>query len=154
MRYKWQIKFSSINYSCEGPSRTWSCARLIYQFYTLQRLCIFTHNSYYPSIMGSRIPYTSTEEARQGSTTRPLQSSTSFRKPATDSKKVDIGNPRPKSRHSMIDPRTSLYRSSPTALAPFEQGSPPLAFLINHPRASYTTLVVALFSRVVAPCSN
>jgi hypothetical protein len=28
-------------------------------------------------------PYTSTKEARQGNTTRPLQNSTSFRKPAT-----------------------------------------------------------------------
>jgi hypothetical protein len=28
-------------------------------------------------------PYTSTEETRQGTTMRPLQSSTSFRKPAT-----------------------------------------------------------------------
>jgi hypothetical protein len=38
---------------------------------------------------------------------------------------------------------------SPTTLAPFGQGSPPLAFLISQPRASHTTLVVALFSRVV-----
>nr|ACN27060.1 unknown [Zea mays] len=30
-----------------------------------------------------RTPYTSTEEARQGSTTRPFQSSTSMREPAT-----------------------------------------------------------------------
>jgi hypothetical protein len=30
-----------------------------------------------------RTPYTSTKEARQGTTTRPLESSTSFRKPAT-----------------------------------------------------------------------
>jgi hypothetical protein len=35
-----------------------------------------------------RTPYTSTEEARQGSTTRPLQSSTSFRKPAIVSRKL------------------------------------------------------------------
>jgi hypothetical protein len=40
---------------------------------------------------------------------------------------------------------------SPTALAPFGYGSYPLAFLVNQPRASHTTLVVALFSRVVAP---
>jgi hypothetical protein len=32
-----------------------------------------------------RTPYTSTKEARQSSTTRPFQSSTSSRKPATDS---------------------------------------------------------------------
>jgi hypothetical protein len=37
----------------------------------------------------------------------------------------------------------------PTALAPFGYVSPPLAFLISHSRASHTTLVVALFSRVV-----
>jgi hypothetical protein len=28
-------------------------------------------------------------------------------------------------------------------------GRPPLAFLISHPRAFHTTLIVALFSRVV-----
>jgi hypothetical protein len=38
---------------------------------------------------------------------------------------------------------------SPTALAPFGYGSHSLAFLIRQPRASHTTLVVALFSRVV-----
>jgi hypothetical protein len=37
---------------------------------------------------------------------------------------------------------------SPTALAPFRLGSHPLAFLVSQPRASHTTLVVALFSRV------
>jgi hypothetical protein len=43
----------------------------------------------YPQLMLSirhgvvRAPYTSTKEARQGNTTRPLQSSTTFRKPAT-----------------------------------------------------------------------
>jgi hypothetical protein len=38
-------------------------------------------------------PYTSTKEARQGNTTRPLQSSTSFRKPATVSRKSNVGIP-------------------------------------------------------------
>jgi hypothetical protein len=33
-------------------------------------------------------PYTSTKEARQGNTTRPLQSSTSFKKPATVYRKL------------------------------------------------------------------
>jgi hypothetical protein len=56
-----------------------------------------------------RTPYTSTKEARQGTTTRPLQSSSSFRKPATVSRKGNIGMPRPKSHRNMIDPRTSLY---------------------------------------------
>jgi hypothetical protein len=35
-----------------------------------------------------RTLYTSTKEARQGTTTRPLQSSTSFRKPATLYRKI------------------------------------------------------------------
>jgi hypothetical protein len=39
--------------------------------------------SCYPFANRSCIPYTSTMEARQGNTMRPLQSSTSFRKPAT-----------------------------------------------------------------------
>ena len=43
---------------------------------------------------------------------------------------------------------------SHTGLAPFGYGSPPLAILISQSRASQTTLVVTLFSRVVAPCSN
>jgi hypothetical protein len=49
----------------------------------MQRLRIFTHKSCYPSAKRRTIPYTSTEEARQGNITRPLQSSTSFRKAAT-----------------------------------------------------------------------
>jgi hypothetical protein len=72
-----------------------------------------------PICQGSLISYISTEETRQCSTTRPLQSLTSFRKPATVSEKGNIGIPRPKSHRSMIDPRTSLYRGSSTALAPF-----------------------------------
>jgi hypothetical protein len=40
---------------------------------------------------------------------RPLQSSTSFKKPATVSRMGNIGIPRLKSHRSMIDPRTSLY---------------------------------------------
>jgi hypothetical protein len=39
-------------------------------------------------------PYTSTKEARQGNTTRPLQSSNSFRKPATVYWKRNAGIPR------------------------------------------------------------
>jgi hypothetical protein len=84
----------------------------------------------------------------QGSPTRPLQSSTSFRKPATVSEKGNIGIPHLKSHRSMIDSRTSLYRSSSTALAPFGFGSPPLPFLISQPRASHSTLVVARLSQV------
>jgi hypothetical protein len=117
--------------------------------YTMQRLHIFTHKSSYSSVTGSWIPYTSTEEARQDSTARPLQSFTSFRKPATVSEKSNIGTPRPKSHRSMIGPRNSLYRSFSTALAPFGEGSPPLVFLISQPWASHTILVVTLFSRVI-----
>jgi hypothetical protein len=53
-----------------------------------------THKSCHPSAKGSRLPYTSTKEARQGNTTRPLPSSTSFRKPATVSRKSNAGIPR------------------------------------------------------------
>jgi hypothetical protein len=67
----------------------------------------------------SWIPYISTEETRQGSTTTPLQSYTSFRKPATVFEKGDIEIPRPKNHRSIIDSRTSLYRNSPTALDSF-----------------------------------
>jgi hypothetical protein len=94
-------------------------------------------------------PFISAEETRQGSTTRPLQSSTSFRKPATVFEESDIAIPRLKSHRSMINPRTSLYWQLPYRPCPFRVGSPLLAFLISQPRASHTTLVVALFSRVV-----
>jgi hypothetical protein len=63
-------------------------ARLVYQFYTLEVAHL------YPQVMlpifhgVDRTPYTSTKEARQGTSTRPLQSSTSFRKPATVSRKL------------------------------------------------------------------
>src|SRR5688572_16782609 len=68
-----------------------------------------THKSCYPSIKRRPIPYTSTEEARQGNTTRPLQSSTSFRKPATVYGKSTCKNP-PSDRHrSKIILRTSLH---------------------------------------------
>jgi hypothetical protein len=53
-----------------------------------------------------RAPNTSNEEARY---TRPLQSSTSFRKHTTVSKERNIGIPRLKSHLSKINPRTSLY---------------------------------------------
>jgi hypothetical protein len=53
-----------------------------------------THKSCYPSAKGSRLPYTSTKEARQGNTTRPLPSSTSIRKSSTVSRKSNAGIPR------------------------------------------------------------
>jgi hypothetical protein len=79
----------------------------------------FTHKSCYPSAKGSWIPYTSTKEARQGNTTRPLQSFTSFRKPATVSKEHNEGIPRPKSHRSKINPRTSLHWQLPYCTCPF-----------------------------------
>jgi hypothetical protein len=54
----------------------------------------------YPQVMlpichgVDQTPYTSTKEARQGTTMRPFQSSTSLRKPATVSRKRSIGIPR------------------------------------------------------------
>jgi hypothetical protein len=54
----------------------------------------------YPQVMlpichgVDRTPCTSTKEARQGNTTRPLQSSNSFRKPAIVSRKHNAGIPR------------------------------------------------------------
>jgi hypothetical protein len=68
-----------------------------------------------------RTPYTSTKEARQGSTTRPFQSSTSSRKPATDSGRRKHRNPLSEKLYKQFDPRTSLYSSSDTSpLAPSE----------------------------------
>jgi hypothetical protein len=91
-----------------------------------------------------RAPYTSTKEARQGSTTRPLQSSTGFRKPATVSRKLQCRDPSPDRHRSKSNPRTSLHWPLPYCPCPYR-----LAFLVSQPRASHTTLVVALFSRVV-----
>ena len=62
-----------------------------------------------------RAPYTSTKEARQGNTTRPLQSSTSFQKPATVYEKSNCRNPSSDCHRSKINPRTSLHAYSPTA---------------------------------------
>jgi hypothetical protein len=56
-----------------------------------------------------RIPYTSTEEARQGSTSRPFQSSTSSRIPTTVSGRRKHRNPTSERPSQHFDPRTSLY---------------------------------------------
>jgi hypothetical protein len=48
-----------------------------------EEVVLFTHKSCYPFDKGSRILFISTEETRQCPTTRPLQSSTSLRKPDT-----------------------------------------------------------------------
>jgi hypothetical protein len=68
-----------------------------------------THKSCYPSAKRRPISYTSTEEARQGNTMRPLQSSTSFRKPATVYGKSICKNPLSDRHRSKINPRTSLH---------------------------------------------
>jgi hypothetical protein len=66
-----------------------------------------------------RTPYTSTEEARQGSTTRPFQSSASLRKPATDLGQRKHRNPSSEKLYRKFDPRTFLYSSSDASpLAP------------------------------------
>jgi hypothetical protein len=78
-----------------------------------------THKRCYPSSKESWIPYTSTKEASQGNTTKPLESSTSFQKPATVSGKSTCKNPSSDRHCSKINPRTSLHAYSPTALAPF-----------------------------------
>jgi hypothetical protein len=61
-------------------------------------------------------PYTSTKEAIQGSTTRPFQSSTSLRKPATDSGRRKHRNPSSEKLYRQFNPRTSLYSSSDASL--------------------------------------
>jgi hypothetical protein len=147
MQCKWPVKFNSISYSCEGPRRSWPWARLIYRFYTLQRLHIFNHKSCYPSAKGLWIPYTYSKKARQGNTTGHLQSSTSFRKPTTVLESAMQGSSVwPPSQQNQPEnlptPTTPLL---PFPLSPFGKGSPPLAFLISQPRASHTTLLVALF---------
>jgi hypothetical protein len=52
--------------------------------------------------------YTFTKEARQGRTTRPFQSPTSSRKPATDSRRKHM-NPSSEKLYRQFHPRTSLY---------------------------------------------
>jgi hypothetical protein len=66
-----------------------------------------------------RAPYTSTKEVRQGNTTRPLQSSTSFRKPATVYRKLQCRDPLPDLHRSKINQGLPYTDHSPTALAPF-----------------------------------
>jgi hypothetical protein len=66
-----------------------------------------------------RTSYTSTKEARQGTTTRPLQSSTSFRKPTTVSRKLQCRDPSPDCHLSKSTQGPPYTDHSPTALAPF-----------------------------------
>jgi hypothetical protein len=64
-------------------------------------------------------PYTSTKEARQGTTMRPLQSSTSFRKPATVLGSSNAGIPRLTAIAAKSTQGPPYTDHSPTALAPF-----------------------------------
>jgi hypothetical protein len=66
-----------------------------------------------------RAPYTSTKEARQGNTMRPLQSSTSFRKPATVIGSSNAGIPRMTAIAAKSTRGPPYTDHSPTALAPF-----------------------------------
>jgi hypothetical protein len=66
-----------------------------------------------------RTPYTSTKEARQGTTTRPLQSFTSFRKPATVLGSSNVGTPRLTTIAAKSTQGPPYIDHSPTALAPF-----------------------------------
>jgi hypothetical protein len=73
---------------------THDCEHGWYTSFTLYR-----GGTLYPQVMLPichgvvRTPYTSTKEARQDNTTRPLQSSTSFRKPATVSRERNVEYP-------------------------------------------------------------
>jgi hypothetical protein len=66
-----------------------------------------------------RAPYTSTKEARQGNTMRPLQSSTSFRKPATVLGSSNAGIPRLTAIVAKSTQGPPYTDHSPTTLAPF-----------------------------------
>jgi hypothetical protein len=66
-----------------------------------------------------RTPYTSTKEARQATTTRPLQSSTSFRKPATVLGSSSAGIPHLTAIGAKSTQGPPYTDHSPTALAPF-----------------------------------
>jgi hypothetical protein len=65
-----------------------------------------------------RTPYTSTKEARQGSTTRPLRSSTSFRKLATVIGSSSARIPRLTAIAAKSTQGPPHTDHSPTALAP------------------------------------
>jgi hypothetical protein len=149
MQCIWQIKFSSIKKSCESPESllTVSTADIpvlhsveVAHLYTQVVLPIFHGVDW--------TPYTSIEEARQSSTTRPLQSCTSSRKPGTDLGRRKHRNPSFKKFYRQFDPRASLYPSNDASqLYLSEYGNLSLALLITWPRASHSTLVVALFTQ-------
>jgi hypothetical protein len=59
-----------------------------------------------------RTPYTSTKEARTGSTTRPFRSFTSLRKSAMDLGRRKHRNPSTEKLYRQFNPRTSLYSAA------------------------------------------
>jgi hypothetical protein len=66
-----------------------------------------------------RASYTSTKEEKHDRTTRPFQSSTSSRKPATDLERRKHRNPSFEKLYRQFDLRTSLYSSNDASpLAP------------------------------------
>jgi hypothetical protein len=87
-----------------------------YTSFTLYRGCTSLPTSRVTHLPRDRyFPFISDEETRQGSTTRPLQSSTSFRKPDTVSEESDIGLSRLKSHRNMINwksPRGGVNRAN------------------------------------------
>jgi hypothetical protein len=83
MQCKWQIKFKFHKLICESPKLLMTVSLASIPVLHSVEVVPCTHKSCYSSAKVSRLPYTSTKEARQCNTTRPLQSSTSFRKPAT-----------------------------------------------------------------------
>jgi hypothetical protein len=81
-----------------------------YTSFTLCRGCTSLPTSHVTHLPRDHdFPYTSTKEAKQGNTTRPLQSSTSLRKPATVSRKLQCRNPWPDRRRNKINPRASPH---------------------------------------------
>jgi hypothetical protein len=152
MQCKCQIKFNSISYSCEGPRRSWPWARSTYQFYTLQRLHIFTHKMCFLFSQDLQDPLTLPRWIARD----PLRG---LNKVQLDERPLWIlGRRRYRNssseklyRHS--NPGTSLYVHS-TLLAPFGKGLSYTSFL------SYSTKGVPLHPcgstifLVVPPCSN
>jgi hypothetical protein len=122
MQCIWQIKFNSISYSCEGPSRSWPRAWLIYQFYTLQRLHIFTHKTCFLCCLGLIRPLNTTKVSRRGYTARPLQSSTRGENPLQILTRKRYTNPSPKKLKRQSDSKNSLHLHSCTPLAPLSKG--------------------------------
>jgi hypothetical protein len=122
MQCKWQIKFNSINYSFEGPSRSWPWAWLIYHFYTLQRLHIFTHKMCSLCRLGLFGPLNTAKVSRREYTARPLQSSSRGENPLRIPGRRWYRNSSSEKLKRQSDPRTSLYLHNSTPLAPFGKG--------------------------------